>query len=247
MDLSNIINSVLTFILLLYSDPVYPRKLVQEVIDFIDNFIRSVYLPSLRDDIIKVLKKTDINKDSLDDIDVCFKKHSNVFEPLSTEFKRSNLLRRKGFFDPEDIIIGDSLTEKLVENNIKLVPDFLTGVTVPLRKSLKCFLEIPGIFNEIIKYTKQLSTESHVITNILQGDLWLKKYLIKFNQELVLPLFIFYDEIEVGNALGSHAGVNKFGAVCASIACLPPRIAAKLNSILFSTLIYAADKKKKYK
>ena len=47
----------------------------------------------------------------------------------------------------------------------------------------------------------------------------------------------------MGNALGSHAGTNKFGAIYAAIACLPPHIASKLCSIIFSALFYTSDKK----
>lgn len=55
-------------------------------------------------------------------------------------------------------------------------------------------------------------------------------------------MFVHYDEFETGNALGSHAGVNKFGAVYTYIACLPPDIASKLSSISFTALVCAKDK-----
>lgn len=44
--------------------------------------------------------------------------------------------------------------------------------------------------------------------------------------------------------MGPHAGVNKFGAIYSSIACLPPNIASRLSSILFTGLIHSEDKKK---
>ena len=58
-------------------------------------------------------------------------------------------------------------------------------------------------------------------------------YSKKFTNSMVLPLFIYFDELEVGNPLGSHAGTNKFGA---------PHMAFCLNSFLFSTLVRAEDK-----
>lgn len=54
---------------------------------------------------------------------------------------------------------------------------------------------------------------------------------------------IFYDDLEAGNPLGSHAGVDKFGVFYAQIACLPVHIASQIISILFSTLIMVNDKK----
>lgn len=62
-------------------------------------------------------------------------------------------------------------------------------------------------------------------------------------ESVLLPLFIFYDDWEVGNPLGSHAGVNKFNAIYALIRCLPPNILLRLPSIIFSTFIYVSDKK----
>ena len=81
------------------------------------------------------------------------------------------------------------------------------------------------------------------MSNIIQGRLWLRNYAKNAKNVIVLPLFLFYVESEVGNALGSHSGVNKFGAVYVSIASLLPEIAYRLNSHLFSTLFYSEDKK----
>ena len=88
-----------------------------------------------------------------------------------------------------------------------------------------------------------ISISHYIITNIIQADLWLNLYSKKFTNSIVLPLFTYFDELEVGNPLGSHASTNKFGAVYASIACLPPHMASRLNSFLFSTLVRAEDKK----
>lgn len=60
---------------------------------------------------------------------------------------------------------------------------------------------------------------------------------------IVFPFYIFYDELEVGNGLGPHAGTNKFGAVYINLACLPPNLASKVKCIIFAALIEAKDKK----
>ena len=70
-----------------------------------------------------------------------------------------------------------------------------------------------------------------------------KNSLSRISNEYVLPLFIYFDEIEVGNALGSHSGRNKLGVIYASIACLPPNIASHLESIILSTFIRTEDLK----
>lgn len=244
MDLTAILNHIVTFILSLYGNPALPRKIVQEVIDHMDDFISNVYIPSLKNDVLEVLKNENISDTSFKKIEQCFQKHSTVFDNVSTECKRFKILKTKGFIDYEECVIGKPFTEKLVGNEMLMVQECIYGIHVPLRKSLKLFLEIPGLFTQILEYMQLLFKESYVITNIIQADLWLKKYSEKVVGTIVLPLFIFYDDLEVGNPLGSHAGINKFGAVYASIASLPPHIASRLSSILFSTLVHVKDKNK---
>lgn len=132
---------------------------------------------------------------------------------------------------------------KIVGNELKFVPEFLYGIHIPLRKTLKRFLEIPGILNQTMQYVAQLRTETHIISNIMQGDLWKNKYS-DVTDCIIFPLFLFYDDLETGNPLGSHSGANKFGALYAFIACLPPKIASRLTSIFLTTLVHTADKLK---
>jgi len=40
-----------------------------------------------------------------------------------------------------------------------------------------------------------------------------------FNGKTVLPLFMYFDDFESGNVLGSHSGIHKVGAVYVSIPC----------------------------
>ena len=88
-----------------------------------------------------------------------------------------------------------------------------------------------------------MKEKSEIVTNFMQGNLWLSKYANTIVNDIVLPLYLFYDDLEVGNALGSHAGKQKFGAMYASIACLPPRIASRLSSIFLTLLVNSKDKK----
>lgn len=195
----------------------------------------------MKNEIIQILQKTNLNI-PYDKIDACFLRHSKIVEPFSSEYKKFKILEKKGFFELEEFVIGETLTQKCVGNELRLVPNLMHGVHVPLRKTFKLFLEIPGMLNQIINYINKLSNESHILSNIVQGNLWLRKYK-DVSDVLLLPFVIFYDELEVVNPLGSHAGINKFGVVYASIACLPPNVASRLDNIICLTLIYANDKK----
>ena len=154
-----------------------------------------------------------------------------------------SLLKQKGLRDFKYFKIGITLTEELTDNGLRFVPEYMYDICLPLRDSLKIFLEILGLFEEIFTYTKKLSEETRIITNIMQGDTWLTKYASKFKDEIVFPLYIFYDDLECGDAFGSHAGEKKFGAIYTILANLPPHLAARLQSVIFTSLVHSQDKK----
>lgn len=243
MDVLVLLNYFLSFILFLYAEPSVTRKLVDIVVNEIENFVVKVYLPSIEHDVIGILQAANVDKKTVGDVQASFQRHKSIFDYINTEAKRFTLLKKKGFIDFQEFLIGSRFEQKIVGNNPKMVPTNMYGVHIPLKHSLKLFLQIPGVFKQILRYTRSLLKETYLMTNIIQGELWLKKYAAKFANELVLPLFVFYDDIEVGNALGSHAGKNKFGAVYTTIGTLPPHISSRLDSIIFTALFHTADKK----
>jgi len=221
---------IVKYILALYANSSYPRKIVQELIEYMDELICNV-LSSLKKDLIIMLQKSNVEIDAID-LESCFNQYYSIFDEFSTESKRFAFLKKEGLFDPEPFAIGEYLDKKLVGNEILYVPQSTFGVKVSLQKSLKLFLEIPGLFQVITNYMQELNKEHILISNIIQGDMWLKKYASGIKDEVVFPLYYFYDELEVGNPLGSHAGKNKFGAGYVSIASLPPFLSSQLNSHL---------------
>ena len=254
MDYPTILNALLTIILALYGDSSLPRNIVDRVIDSFHDFIKCTFLVSLEKDILIAIEKSFPKPLSADNIAIinemkirihgCIRQHHDIFQDVSSESKRFNLLRKTGFVEPIEFKLRRKWENKIVDDESVYVQEDSFGVYVPLKHSLELFLEMPGMFNKIYNYVQHLSKNTSVITNVMQGKLWLQKYALKYKDEIFFPIFQYYDEIEVKNPLGSHAGVNKFGAVYFSIACLPPDVASRLNSIFFSTLIYAEDLKK---
>lgn len=59
-----------------------------------------------------------------------------------------------------------------------------------------------------------------------------------------MPIFLFFDDYEVGNPLGSHSGIHKLGAVYVSIPCLPPHRQSSLNTIFLTLLFHSSDRQK---
>lgn len=45
---------------------------------------------------------------------------------------------------------------------------------------------------------------------------------MEIENKIALPLLIYFDDFEVDNPLGSHAGIHKLGGVYVSLPFLPP-------------------------
>lgn len=55
---------------------------------------------------------------------------------------------------------------------------------------------------------------------------------------------MFFDDFEIGNALGSHSGIHKLGGVYVSVPCLPPYRSTVLSNIFISLLFHSSDRVK---
>lgn len=76
--------------------------------------------------------------------------------------------------------------------------------------------------------------------NYIQGSLW-STVLAKYDCNDIVPLFLYFDDFESNNCLGSHAGDSgRIGALYVFLPCLPPELYSKLDNILlfqyFNTL-----------
>lgn len=87
-----------------------------------------------------------------------------------------------------------------------------------------------------------LSKSSRIISDETQGTMSKEKYTSN-SDDILLQIYVYYDEIECGNDSGTHSGKNEFGAIYASIGCLAPRLASKIDSIFLYSLMNSEDKK----
>lgn len=83
---------------------------------------------------------------------------------------------------------------------------------------------------------------SNLIYNFMKSKLWHDK--IKNNSDkIILPLFLYYDDFEVNDPLGSHASIQKLGAVYVTLACLPPELSSTLDNKILTSLFKTEHKK----
>lgn len=231
------------------------RKGVTEIIKIINSFITNSVLRKIGEG-VKNLQPTVVTpgddvfagiraaksenfpslKNFIDDVDLILFENKDPFKNVLTEEQRFAVYRDKcDFIDPI------SFTAGLLDNRIKL-----KAVHIPLEHQLKIFWEIPGVFNEMREYEKEINKlfkEHQMYSNFIHGALWQNYYKPIYEGRIVIPILIFFDDLESSNALGSHAGGQKFGCVYVFFPTLPPQWRSKLKNVLLTTIFYSENRK----
>ena len=147
------------------------------------------------------------------------------------------------YIEPQEYIIAQDIQ---VKKNM-LAPAPIVGHHVPLSHIFKHILEIPGVFTFALDYLSSNSSNDSYknFCDFKDGNLW---HSIKSNfvDKIVFPFFIYYDDFECLNPLGSHSGLHKLGAVYATLKCFPPEMLSALDNI-YLTLLFHADDRRNYK
>ncbi|OXU18609.1 hypothetical protein TSAR_010305 [Trichomalopsis sarcophagae] len=138
-----------------------------------------------------------------------------------------------------------SISEITTSNGKKLVVQDKNVIMkhIPVKTLLKNLLEINGLFNALTEYMEFLNNDKTAKTNVIQGQLWQKQISTFHKNGIVIPLFGYFDDVETGNSLGSHAENNEVGSVYVMLPSLPPNFTSKFESIVLSDIFYTNDRK----
>ena len=230
---------MLALTLKLYNNYVVPRNVVQLVINSMINFVTDKLMLFIQHQ----LKLNLVDEPILNKVQATFGLIKQIMNKFKTEHNRFSLYEKKGYMlQPAEYEIGSRFTMQ-PRHNVSFKEEKAVLFYIPLKWSLRLLLEIPGIFELLKTYMNELQSEQVVISNFIQGQYWKEKSREFGSNKFVLPLFLYYDEFETGNALGSHAGTQKLGGVHIQIPCFPPHMASQLDNILLVLLFYANDRK----
>lgn len=226
------------FTLSLYSNPLLSRKAIDSILQSFDNYTSDLFIPYVQTQMMNHLKPiTDRNTHC--SIQHILESSKHIFDKFKSEYSRFKIYEQECLYiPPESFKIGENKIFITNDSGVsEVTKKDIYAVHIPLKKTLEKVLSVPQVFEEILKYIKQLNEENIFMTNLMQGDLWKKKY--HDANKIILPLIVYYDDFETRNCLGSHAGENKLGGVYVSLACLPPHMVGKLSNIFLSTLVHS--------
>lgn len=162
-----------TFLCHLYSIINIPRSLVQTFVELVKNLISDIALSlneSLNNDLTEITEKISVVQN------MCVILQT-LFKDLDTDYKRLKYFAGKGYYvEPIDVKIGTTKKRNKENNDITMMLQERKLYITPLRIVLKNFLELPGVYSDILNYEKSLFEDSNngnkVIQNLTQGTLW---------------------------------------------------------------------------
>lgn len=231
---------VIEFAAKLYSNHNVPRSHVVEIMKDTSALLRSMVdlLKSEREESIACLpsdKVCALVDKQLESIVISFKN-------LSTEHLYLNALKRRDLFiSKHTYTIGSKYVRKRKRGKMVRLLQNVRAKFIPMRTVLQKVFSLPGVFSSVSAHLARLYAENQVIENFVQCNLW-KKKLKHFEGKIVFPLFLYFDDFEVNNPLGSHAKVSKLGGVYYSIPCFPPEVGSLLENIFVAALFYSGDR-----
>lgn len=228
----NVSENALLFTSKLYSNYSFPRNIVQSVVQDVSQAL-SKPLDMLKN------KIASLNIESQEIMEMC-DILDNFFKHFNSEYLRLKHIRLTDIFiEPVSVIAGQIMNDKKSKGRPIAEITNCTYQYIPVPKTLQHFLQLPSVYDSISSYN--LSDEySNRIHNLVQGSLW-KEIKLKYKDREVFPLLLYSDDFEIGNPLGSHAGVYKICGVYISLACLPPEFASLLENIFLVQLCFSND------
>jgi len=213
------------FLASLYSNAHIPRNVIQLIIEGMVGVIEGIKQSLLNSSSTIPLNISDHIKSVFENIDTTFSK-------LNTEYKRMKYYTEKGsYIASQEYVVGERLNDNRNQNTFSIIPTNCTAQFIPTRHVLKIFIEIKDILSDTFDYINKIKSCDTILMNFIQGSLWKNKMKEHDKNQMVLLIFMFFDDYEVGNPLGSHSSIHKLGAVYLTV---PIHRQASLNNIFLA-------------
>lgn len=164
---------------------------------------------------------------------------------LSSEYKFLKELNKNGIFTyPIRHLVKSENVAVNKNNKVILKSKKVFIQLIDLQNLFQNLFNKTNFLLDIISYIDKVNNDNKKV-NFIQSEAWKNKIEnIDCNEEtLLLPIFVYFDEFEPNNTLGSRSNKNKIGAVYVMIPCMPPSLQSKLCQIFLAMLFNSSEKK----
>ncbi|XP_055907791.1 uncharacterized protein LOC129942757 [Eupeodes corollae] len=143
--------------------------------------------------------------------------------------------------DAQEFTIDESISKVFHNGSLHYDQHKVKGVIMPLRFQFKKVFESRSMLANVLENIKNQLLNTKSVKNFVQGELWKKKCEMYPGKQLI-PYFLYNDEFEVNNPLGSHSGQHSVSNVYYSFPCLSEK-ESKLEYVYLGAVIKSKDVK----
>lgn len=143
---------------------------------------------------------------------------NNPFESINTNYLLHKCLKTSDLIgEIKQVTLYNEVVAMHRTGNLIYDERKIKGLLMPLRFQLRKFFEK----DNLLKHTLELMDviyNSTKFTNFIQGELWKNKVKL-YPGKILIPFFLYIDDFEINNPLGSHSGVHSICNVYYSFPC----------------------------
>lgn len=165
---------------------------------------------------------------------------SNPLELCNTEYNLNKWLSDIMFHQVQQFTINEEINLVPVSGKTVYNDNNIKGIILHLQFQFKTFFENGDNLNKTLTHYSDLMNVKDVsIKNFVQGSLWQEK-ISQYQNKIVVPYFMYINDFELNNPLGSHASFHSLSAIYYSF---PLSDQSKLSNINLAALIKTVDMK----
>lgn len=225
-NLDNIVNKItLNF----YSKSNFCRKDVTFIQNNVSDLCKCIVDCLQNADVLK--NNTNANQQNI------ISKCSDPFANINTEYLFTQKIKTSGLFSfPINYTINNEIAPTIQSGKSTLDEVKSKGYFLPLKFQIKKFLELPEILNLVLENMEALQKKGSY-SNFINGSLFEEKKSMIQGSGIVLPFFLYTDDFETNNPLGSHSSENSVCAIYYSFPTLPSHLLSNLDYIFVAGFV----------
>lgn len=159
------------------------------------------------------------------------------FGNIGSEFRFISDLKEKDLFKyPIEHTVNNEVTETVRGGIPVLNAAPAKAYILDLKFQFQKFFELPNVLSICQKNYEKLISEER-LCNFINGKVFKEKMKNFSNDQIVIPFVLYFDDFEVNNPLGSHAGNDSICAIYYSFPTLPQHLLSSLKYIFVAGFI----------
>lgn len=231
----NLIENMSTFTLTLHNNNNFSRK---DVINIQDDVMKFILNP-----LNNCLKKysSELCQPDSEKLENFLNKICSAFEEMKTEYRLLKYLEKNDLYiKPKEFDINREISNVNKKGVCVLTEKVEKGILMNLHFQFRKVFEKNNALNKSLAKMEEYYATNSNLRHFIQGKLWQEKRMM-YQGKIIIPFFLYADEFEVNNPLGSHTGTQSVTAFYYSFPLLENL--SKLNQIHLAALIKSQNVK----